>query len=107
MGYQGKFTEKFSEGVLQKLDMPRKAIAMELNLPYSTYDNYVRGEICFPPDLISKLFEITKDIRILEFFIKPCGYYLGLNNEAESSFITREIMRLSKILHKRVNEEEK
>jgi hypothetical protein len=65
----GKYTDGFSE-ILQRLPN-RKAIAADLGLPYGTYDNYLRGLQSFPPDLIPKLFAITGDWAILEFFLEP------------------------------------
>lgn len=38
--------------------------------PASLYE-YIQGRRYFPPDLIPKLFEATKDRRFLEFFLKP------------------------------------
>ena len=70
--FQGNHTEKFSF-ILQTLSLPRKAIAHDLGVPYSTYDNWVRGEASFPPDLIPKLYEITRDDRVLEFILEPIG----------------------------------
>ena len=70
--FKGNHTENFST-ILQTLTFPRKAIAYDLGVPYSTYDNWVRGEASFPPDLIPRLYEITKDSRVLEFFLDPVG----------------------------------
>jgi len=70
--FQGKNTNEFSS-VLQKLSLPRKAIAIDLGIPYSTYDNYYHGVHPFPPDLIPKLYEITRDIEIITFFLEPLG----------------------------------
>ena len=70
--FQGNHTNNFSF-ILQTLSLPRKAIAHDLGVPYSTYDNWVRGEASFPPDLISSLYEITKDERIHEFLLEPNG----------------------------------
>ncbi len=70
---QGNSYREFSE-VLQSLEMPRKAIAIELGVPYSTYDNWVRGEISFPSKYLVRLYEITQDNRILDYFLKPLGF---------------------------------
>ena len=70
--FQGNHTASFSF-ILQTLNLPRKAIAIDLGIPYSTYDNWVRGEASFPPDLIPRLYEITKDDRVLEFILEPIG----------------------------------
>ena len=70
--FKGNHTENFST-ILQTLTFPRKAIAYDLGVPYSTYDNWVRGEASFPPDLIPKLYEITRDDRVLEFILEPIG----------------------------------
>ena len=70
--FQGKYVKNFSF-ILQTLNFPRKAIAHDLGVPYSTYDNWVRGEASFPPDLIPRLYEITRDERIHEFFLEPNG----------------------------------
>lgn len=40
--------------------------------PQTLYD-YIEGRRYFPPDLISRLYNATKDYRFLEFFLKPCG----------------------------------
>jgi hypothetical protein len=73
--WQGNHTENFS-ALLQTLDTPRKEIAFGLGLQYSTFDNYVRGLVAFPPDLVSPLYWITKDRRIIEFFTEPSGFFL-------------------------------
>ena len=70
--FQGNHTNNFSF-ILQTLSLPRKAIAHDLGVPYSTYDNWVRGEASFPPDLIPRLYEITRDDRVLEFILEPIG----------------------------------
>ena len=61
--------------LLQYLETPRKAIAIELGIPYSTYDNYLRGGVSFPPDLIPALYlacEFESDREsILHFFLCP------------------------------------
>jgi len=54
-------------------------IAFDLNIPYSTYDNYYHGETPFPPDLLEDLFRITGDKRIINFFLKPLGL-IAINN---------------------------
>ena len=66
---QGKFTDGFSE-VLQRLPN-RKAIAADLGLRYSTFDNFLRGLQSFPPDLIAKLYAITGEQAILDFILEP------------------------------------
>ena len=70
--FQGKNTDDFSS-LLRKLALPRKAIAISLGIPYSTYDNYYHGIHPFPPDLIPALYGITGDTRILDFFLEPFG----------------------------------
>jgi len=61
--------------LLQYLETPRKAIAIDLGIPYSTYDNYLRGSVSFPPDLIPALYnacEYEADREsILHFFLCP------------------------------------
>ena len=74
MTFQGNFTKKFSTEVLKKLKMPTKTIAFELGLAYKTLWNYINGLYPFPPDLIPKLYEVTKDPRIFHFFLHPCGF---------------------------------
>ena len=74
MGWQGNFTEKFSTEVLQRLKMPKKTIAYHLGVPYKTFYNWVMGIVAFPPDLIAKLYQITKDARIFQFFLHPCNF---------------------------------
>jgi len=71
---QGKYTFNFSM-LLQSLLTPRKSIAIDLGVPYSTYDNYLRGNVSFPPDLIPALYnaceyESDKEV-ILHFFLCP------------------------------------
>jgi hypothetical protein len=70
--FQGKYCDEFS-ALLLSLKQERKAIAADLGVPASTYDNWLRGLAAFPPDLIPKLFAITGDWRIWEFFLRPCG----------------------------------
>ena len=70
--FQGKYTDEFS-ALLLSLKQERKAIAADLGVPASTYDNWLRGLAAFPPDLIAKLFAVTGDWRIWEFFLRPCG----------------------------------
>jgi len=67
---QGKHTAGFSE-LLQRLPGERKALAADLGLPYGTYDNYVHGPQPFPPDPISRLYAITGERVILDFFLEP------------------------------------
>lgn len=71
---QGNFTADFS-ALLRSIRRPsRKEIAFELGIPYSTYDNYLRGLQAFPPDKLFRLYEITGDVRILHFvFRKEAG----------------------------------
>jgi len=54
--------------------MPRKAICFHLGVSYKTYDNWVNGRSTFPPDLIAKLFKITKDPRIYDFLTDGTGF---------------------------------
>ncbi|MHB8053660.1 MAG: hypothetical protein ACYDH3_00180 [Candidatus Aminicenantales bacterium] len=61
--------------VLQKLELPPKAIAFFLSVPYSTYDKYLRGDATFPPDLIDTLFRATQDYAVVNFFV-PEGHRL-------------------------------
>jgi hypothetical protein len=68
---QGKWTERFSE-YLQGLPN-RKEIAACLGVPYSTFDNWVRGIQSFPPDLLSKLYACTGAKELWPFFLDPCG----------------------------------
>jgi len=82
--WQGNNTENFSS-LLRILTMPPKEIAFALGLRYSTYDNYKRGVANFPPDLISSLSNVTRDKRILNFFVKPCGFYLRRLREKDAS----------------------
>lgn len=65
-------TAGFAE-ILQRLPGERKAIASDLGLPYTTYVHYVLGEQSFPPDLIPRLFAVTGERRVLEFFLEPLG----------------------------------
>lgn len=74
MAFQGNFTKEFSTRVLQKLKMSKKTIAYYLGVPYKTYWNWKEGLSTFPPDLISKLYKVTKDHRILDFFLHPSGF---------------------------------
>ena len=74
MAFQGNFTGKFSAMVLRKLKMPIKILAYELGIPYKTLWNYFNGLYPFPPDLIPKLYEVTKDRRIFDFFLHPAGF---------------------------------
>ena len=74
MGFQGNFTEEFSTQVLQRLKMPMKTIAYGLGVSYKTYYNWVTGISTYPPDLIAKLYQITKDSRIFRFFLEPCEF---------------------------------
>jgi hypothetical protein len=67
---QAIHTAGFSE-VLQRLSGERKAIAADLDVPYGTFDNYLRGKQSFPPDLISRLFAITGEWAILDFILGP------------------------------------
>lgn len=69
---QAKYTAGFSE-ILQRVPGERKAIAQDLEIPYGTLDNYIRGTQSFPPDLISRLFAITGDWSILRFILEPLG----------------------------------
>lgn len=73
--FQGKHTDRFSTEVLQKLELPPKAIAFFLSVPYSTYDKYLRGEATFPPDLVDTLFRATQDYAVINFFV-PEGHRL-------------------------------
>ena len=88
--FKGNHTENFST-ILQTLTFPRKAIAYDLGVPYSTYDNWVRGEASFPPDLIPRLYEITRDDRVLEFILEPIG---RISIPRVNSNPTRPIQRL-------------
>ena len=56
--------------------MPIKTIAFYLGVPYKTYYNWREGISAFPPDLYSKLYRITKDIRILKFCLHRTGFML-------------------------------
>lgn len=69
-GFQGKWTDNFSP-ILQRLPGERKAIASDLGVGYSTFDNWIRGEASFPPDLLSRLFAVTGERAILEFILEP------------------------------------
>ena len=88
--WKGNHTNNFSF-ILQTLNFPRKAIAHDLGVPYSTYDNWVRGEASFPPDLIPRLYEITRDDRVLEFILEPIG---RISIPRVNSNPTRPIQRL-------------
>ena len=76
MSFQGNWTTEFSTRVLQRLKMPIKELAYHLGVPYQTCYNWIKGLVAFPPDLIAKLYKVTKDSRILKFFLHPCGFML-------------------------------
>jgi len=71
---QGKWTANFAE-LLQRLPGERKAIAHGLGVPYWTYRNFVHGIQSFPPDLISRLYAITGERGILDFFLEPLNMH--------------------------------
>ena len=74
MAFQGNFTKKFTLQILKKLKTPMKIIAYHLGVPYNTYRNWREGLYAFPPDLIPKLYEATKDPKVFDFFLHPCGF---------------------------------
>jgi len=86
MSFKGKFSTFFSEEILQKTTIPMEELAILLSeksgekIPYSTIDNWKRGEGYFPPDLIPHFISITKERdsviheRLLNFLFKDSGY---------------------------------
>ena len=110
MGFQGNFTEEFSAEVLRRLKMPLKALACELGLSYKTLWNYVNGLYPFPPDLIPKLYKVTKDSRILKFFLHPCGFMLiedpGGKGRALMEKVVKDIKELWEFLDYDQNKKE-
>lgn len=72
---KGKCLVEFSSEVLQKLKTPRKALAIGLGIPYSTYDNYVRGEHNMPcyhlPQLIGACEYEEDENLIAEWILGP------------------------------------
>ena len=74
MAFQGNWTGKFSSEILRQLKVPIKTLAYELGVSYKTLWNWIEGLYAFPPDLISRLYEVTKDRRIFDFFLRPTGF---------------------------------
>ena len=68
---QGKHTEEFS-AYLQTLPN-RKEVAACLRIPYSTFDNFLRGLQAFPPDLLPRLFACSGAKDLWAFFLDQVG----------------------------------
>ncbi len=74
MAFQGNWTKEFSSRVLRQIKMPIKTLAHGLGVSYKTLWNWIEGLYAFPPDLISKLYEVTKDRRVFDFFLHQSGF---------------------------------
>lgn len=79
--WQGNHTSEFS-ALLQTLGTTRKEIAFGLCVPYHTLEKYFLGQISFPPDLIKPLYSLTRDRRIVEFFV-PDPFFLRRKSSRE------------------------
>ena len=78
--------------------MPVKTIAYELGLPYKTLWNYINGLYPFPPDLIPRLYEITKDARILKFFLHRSGFMMIEDPQGKGRKLMEEAVEAVKAL---------
>lgn len=98
MTFQGNNTAKFSAEVLRKLKVPIKTLAYELKIPYKTLWNYINGLYAFPPDLIPKLYEITKDTRILKFFLHRTGFMMIEDPQGKGRKLMEDVVKAVKEL---------
>ena len=105
--WQGKHTAGFSTLLSSIQAPPRKSLAADLGVPYSTLDNWVRGLVSFPPDKIPDLIRATRDDRFLRFILDPLGldYYEKPNGKNSSRLSIEQLQLLVFILGGKIAEE--
>jgi len=105
--WQGKHTAGFSALLSSVQTPPRKSLAADLGVPYSTFDNWIRGQAAFPPDRIPDLVRATGDDRFLRFILDPLGldYYEKPNGKNNSRLSIEQHQLLVFILGGKIAEE--
>ena len=105
--WQGKHTVGFSALLSSVQIPPRKSLAADLGVPYSTFDNWLRGLVSFPPDRIPDLVRATGDDRFLRFILDPLGldYYEKPNGKNKSRLSIEQHQLLVFILGGKIAEE--
>jgi hypothetical protein len=105
--WQGKHTAEFSALLSSVQSPPRKSIASSLGVSYSTFDNWIRGYVSFPPDRIPDLVRATGDDRFLRFILNPLGldYYEKPNGKNSSRLSIEQHQLLIFILGGKIAEE--
>jgi len=105
MGNQGKYCEKFAEQVLLKINMPLKILAFELKVPLKTLWNWINGIYPFGIDVLSELYLVTKDMKMWDFFLKPCGLIAIESNESPRECQTGDLIEKVAVRFGRLIEE--
>jgi len=105
--WQGKHTAEFSALLSSVQSPPRKSIASSLGVSYSTFDNWIRGQVAFPPDRIPDLVRVTGDDRFIRFILEPLGldYYKKPNGKNNSRLSIEQHQLLVFILGGKIAEE--
>jgi hypothetical protein len=65
-GNQGSLRQEISF-ILQTIPIPRKAIAYQLNINFSTYNKYCTGILPLPLIYFKPLYDLTGDKRLLKY----------------------------------------
>ena len=105
MGNQGKYSRRFAEQVLMKIDKPIEALAFRLKIPPKTLWNWKNAIYPYGIDLLSALYLATEDMRIWDFFLRPCGLIAIESNENPRECMTGDLIEKVAVRFGRLIEE--